>query len=417
MKEKTCFVIMGFGEKTNPETKQTFNLDKTYKNIIKPVFKKQGFFCYRADEIPSSGNIDVEMYEGILKADFVVADLSTLNPNAFYELGIRHALKKNTTILIAEKGTNFPFDLNHNYIHTYEHLGSDIGVDEAKRFKKLLSNKVKTLLKNPKTDSPLYQYLPYLNTPSFTDKEIKEIKDSIEEKDTSVADFLEIAENALQNKEHQKALKYLEKAMKVYPHDDFIQQRRVLNTYKWKHPNEKAALEIALNILEEELRLETTANPETLGLAGAVYKRLHALTNKDIYFEKSLWSYGRGFYIKQDYYNGINLAFLHFLKAVDTDNQFKAFAHFGQALEIGGKVEEICKTIIKGSNFKNRKDKVWVYLTLAEVAFAKGKLNDETQYLNMAKEYFQGTFAQSSYKEQRAKLEKVITIFNSEFNI
>ena len=90
--QKTCFVIMGFGIKTDYRTGRNLDLDKTYFNIIKPVFEELGYLCFRADEIKHSGMIDIPMYENILKADFVVADISTLNPNAIYELGVRHAV-------------------------------------------------------------------------------------------------------------------------------------------------------------------------------------------------------------------------------------------------------------------------------------------------------------------------------------
>ena len=53
-----------------------------------------GFDCVRADEIQHSGVIDVPMYERLLNADLVVADLSTLNVNAFFELGVRYALNQ-----------------------------------------------------------------------------------------------------------------------------------------------------------------------------------------------------------------------------------------------------------------------------------------------------------------------------------
>ncbi len=417
MSEKTCFVIMGFGEKTDLATKQKFNLDKTYKNIIKPVFKKMGFYCFRADDIVHSGNIDVVMYENILKADFVIADLSTLNPNAFYELGIRHALKKNTTLLIAEKRTGFPFDLNHNVIDTYEHLGSDIGVDEAKRFKKLLRKKVDVLLKDPKTDSPVYQYLPYLEMPSFTVDEVQQIKDEIAKENTSIGDFLESAEIAKENLNYEEALHYLDKAREIYPFNDFIHQRRVLSTYKNEMPNKEAAFLKALQILKKELKLESTTDPETLGLAGAVYKRLYEHSEDEKHLELSIWSYSRGFYIMQDYYNGVNLAFLHFVKAAKASNQLQAYAHYGQALEVGKKVSALCKSLSDHPNFKERGDQVWIYQTQAEIVFSQGKLKKEEKYLKLAKKVSQGTFAMVSYTEQRAKLEKAITTFKSKYPI
>ena len=89
----TCFVVMGFGKKTDFETGRTLDLDKTYKGIIKGAVTDAGLKCIRADEIKHSGPIDAPMYEQLLNADVVVADLSTSNKNAYYELGVRHALR------------------------------------------------------------------------------------------------------------------------------------------------------------------------------------------------------------------------------------------------------------------------------------------------------------------------------------
>src|SRR5215204_1951356 len=127
-----CFAVMGFGKKTDFETGRTLDLDKTYQSIIKPAAEDAGLTCIRADEIIHSGVIDVPMYEQLLTADVVVADLSTANPNAFYELGVRHAMRPFTTITIAEKQLKYPFDINHIAINSYEHMGKDIGYDEAK---------------------------------------------------------------------------------------------------------------------------------------------------------------------------------------------------------------------------------------------------------------------------------------------
>eukprot|EP00825_Cyclidium_porcatum_P034023 TRINITY_DN35909_c0_g1_i1.p1 TRINITY_DN35909_c0_g1~~TRINITY_DN35909_c0_g1_i1.p1 ORF type:complete len:133 (-),score=21.35 TRINITY_DN35909_c0_g1_i1:11-409(-) len=86
---KICFVIMGFGKKTDFSTGKTLDLDKTYKNIIHPAVGNAGFQCIRADEIQDSGIIDRSMYALLMHADLVIADISTYNPNVIYELGIR----------------------------------------------------------------------------------------------------------------------------------------------------------------------------------------------------------------------------------------------------------------------------------------------------------------------------------------
>jgi nucleoside 2-deoxyribosyltransferase len=74
-----------------------------------------------------------EMYRKLLLADVVIADISTNNANALYELGVRHALKKGTTIIMSEKSGVLHFDLNHTATLIYEHLGDDIGCSEQER--------------------------------------------------------------------------------------------------------------------------------------------------------------------------------------------------------------------------------------------------------------------------------------------
>ena len=71
------------------------------------------------------------MYELLLGAYVVVADLSTSNANAIYELGVRHALRPHTTIVIAEKNVKFPFDIGHLLVRPYTHLGDGIDSEDA----------------------------------------------------------------------------------------------------------------------------------------------------------------------------------------------------------------------------------------------------------------------------------------------
>ena len=86
--KKRCFVLMGFGEKVDYKTNRTLDLDKTYR-IIRKAVEQAGLECIRADDIVHSGVIDMPMYQNFLSADVAIADLSTSNENAIYELGVR----------------------------------------------------------------------------------------------------------------------------------------------------------------------------------------------------------------------------------------------------------------------------------------------------------------------------------------
>lgn len=83
---------MGFGKKKDPITNRTINLDETYKKIIKPAVTACNYNCVRADEISESGIIDRSMFALLINAELVIADITTYNPNALYELGVRHAV-------------------------------------------------------------------------------------------------------------------------------------------------------------------------------------------------------------------------------------------------------------------------------------------------------------------------------------
>lgn len=161
---KTCFVVMGFGEKTDFQSRpqRLLDLNRTFEDIIEPAVKECDVECIRADKVIHSTVIDKPMYEYLLGADLVIADLSTSNANAIYELGVRHALRPYTTIVMAEKGFAFPFDLSHLSILKYEHLGKETGFREVMRMRDELKKRVTVLLDRKETDSPVFVFLPSL---------------------------------------------------------------------------------------------------------------------------------------------------------------------------------------------------------------------------------------------------------------
>jgi hypothetical protein len=163
---------MGFGKKTDFETGRTLDLNLTYNYIIKPAVMAAGLKCIRADEIKHSGPIDVPMYEQLLNADVIVADLSTSNKNAYYELGVRHALRPYTTVVICEDGIKtFPFDVNHVLIQQYHHMGEGIDYGEVERFRKVLTDVIVAVYnQNPRRhDSPVYTFLSELTPPALAE--------------------------------------------------------------------------------------------------------------------------------------------------------------------------------------------------------------------------------------------------------
>lgn len=104
----TCFVIMPFGKDGTPERE---HYDDVYQNIIRKAVEESGtgLICKRADDIKKSGNIPKDIYRDLYNSKIVIADLSELNPNVMYELGVRYSYKHGT-ILIKNEDTTSPFD-------------------------------------------------------------------------------------------------------------------------------------------------------------------------------------------------------------------------------------------------------------------------------------------------------------------
>jgi hypothetical protein len=97
-KKPSRFVIMPFGEKTDDDG--TVDFDKIYDHLIKEAIESLDIECVRCDRIDEAGWIHRKMFEHVYTADVAVVDITQLNANVFYELGVRHALADRTTVLI-----------------------------------------------------------------------------------------------------------------------------------------------------------------------------------------------------------------------------------------------------------------------------------------------------------------------------
>jgi hypothetical protein len=105
-----CFVLMPFGERPDGMG-GTVNFDSVYAEVIRPAVEAAGMEPLRADEEMEGGIIHKPMFERLILCDYAVADLTTANANVFYELGIRHAVRPHSTVLVYAEGLRLPFDV------------------------------------------------------------------------------------------------------------------------------------------------------------------------------------------------------------------------------------------------------------------------------------------------------------------
>ena len=147
-----AFIIRPFG------TKNEINFDEVERLLIAPALKRIGADGRTTVDIVHAGNIRVDMFRRLLTADLVVADLSIHNANVFYELGIRHALRDRSTLMLRCESDKFPFDLQTDryFLYSKEDPGARVG-DLVTALRQTLDSAIK--------DSPVFVSLPELREP------------------------------------------------------------------------------------------------------------------------------------------------------------------------------------------------------------------------------------------------------------
>ena len=104
---RECFVIAPIGPENSEIRRRS---DQILKHVIRPVVEERGFVAVRGDEIERAGLITSQVLDRIIQNDLVIADLTDQNANVFYELAVRHALRKPFVQLMA-KDQQLPFDV------------------------------------------------------------------------------------------------------------------------------------------------------------------------------------------------------------------------------------------------------------------------------------------------------------------
>ena len=441
---------MGFGIKTDLATGRKLNLDKSYQALIKPVVEEKGYVCVRADEIKHSGSIELPMYQELFSADLVVADLSTANSNAFYELGVRHALKPRTTILISEELMPYPFDINHISIKKYTHLGESIDYFEVLRFQKELGETIENVEQTKETDSPVYTFLTGLRAPEMQEmidaaiadanSGSREIAPAEEATKQTLSYMISEAENALRKKEFGLAKGLFQTALSLSNNksdpqftvnDPYLVQRLALCTYKAKDPDYVTSLKTALGLLEK-IDLNRTNDPETVELAGSIEKHLYEEKQGDEHINNAIVLYQRGYFLLHNRHNGINLAYLLTLKATTNldPTRDEKIADIIWANRIREDVLELCKKdSAKMETMQNQtqasanpvgaeqetlvnEQKFWIAVNKAEAYFGLGNLEEYNKALEEANALKHEEWMMESFKGQLDKLKGLMDGLN-----
>ncbi|HIF9142929.1 TPA: hypothetical protein ACX6RV_003315 [Photobacterium damselae] len=106
--ELSCFVIMPISSQEGYEPNH-FSL--VYEDIIKPAIEKANMKAIRADETANTNLIQLDILRKVIESDIAICDMSSKNPNVFFELGVRQAFDK-PTVLMIDDVTAAPFDVS-----------------------------------------------------------------------------------------------------------------------------------------------------------------------------------------------------------------------------------------------------------------------------------------------------------------
>ena len=159
-----CFVVMPFGVKPDGRG-GSIDFDAVYEKLIAPAIAEAKLQPLRGDQEHIGGMVHKPMFERLILSDYAVADLTTANANVFYELGVRHAVRPHTTVLIAADLGRTPFDLAPDRVRPYTLDASGSPTAPPEELQSLVT--ALDLAREPSTDSPVFSLVDGLPTPEI----------------------------------------------------------------------------------------------------------------------------------------------------------------------------------------------------------------------------------------------------------
>ncbi|HFQ4978368.1 TPA: hypothetical protein ACGU7N_002418 [Vibrio vulnificus] len=145
---KECFIVTPIGESNSAIRRE---IDALITTVFEPILTSFDLKVTVAHQISETGSITRQVIKRLIESDLVIANLTNLNPNVMYELGIRHCTRK-PTIVIAREDVVLPFDISDERTIFYK---NDIG--GVNELKKALESILPSALEDIKPDNPVYR--------------------------------------------------------------------------------------------------------------------------------------------------------------------------------------------------------------------------------------------------------------------
>lgn len=169
---------MPFGTKPGPDG-QPIDFNRVYAEYIAPALEAAGLEPMRADQELRAGDIRLDMFQELLVADLVVADLTLDNPNVWYELGVRHALRARGVVLVSGGRVTTAFDLYTDRKLRYALRDGAPDPATLERDRSKLTEMVKATMESwhGRKLSPVYHLMPNLQEPEWKSLRIGDVRE------------------------------------------------------------------------------------------------------------------------------------------------------------------------------------------------------------------------------------------------
>lgn len=158
--ETSCFYVTPIGQ---PDSLERRHADMFASSIVEPAIEFSKLKLVRADEIESPGLITKQIIEYLVHSRLVIADLSFHNPNVFYELAVRHMLRK-PTVQIMRKVDRLPFDVAQNRTVIIDEADKYDLIAKMPTFIADLSAQARQALEADTSDNPISVFVPGLQS-------------------------------------------------------------------------------------------------------------------------------------------------------------------------------------------------------------------------------------------------------------
>ena len=266
-------------------------------------------------------------------------------------------------------------------------------------------------------DSPVYEHLKNLEATTITADDKRRMLTILEDEGDKLARLISQGRSLIGEDKFGDAIEVLNAARTLIESQseddrkqnqathDFAVQQLALATYKSSLPDKESALESGLKIIST-LRPDQSNDTETVGIAGAIRKRLWDSQKTFAHLDKAVEYYGRGFNLKQDYYNGENYATCLVLRAAEQSDEDEKAYDLMTAKKARKDFVRILSEELKEKGAFDGDDAMWMYASLANGLYALAKDDDaqphEKKFLELAEKA--PDWARATYEDGKARV-------------